>query len=207
MSGHEVTRGYIGATVQSLSPDLSGSLGLTTDKGALIDQVSPGGPAERAGLHMGDIVTSVNGVPIKSSTDLTQQVALARPGEAIRLGVLHDGQAREIAITSGLRPSESALAANAEGANGQDGGLLGLQVAPDARGGLVIEGVSPDSDAAQRGLRQGDVIVRAGARSVQSAADLAQAVAAAKASGRPSVPLLVARGGQRFYVPVRIDAG
>src|SRR5579863_3425979 len=80
MSGHVVTRGYIGATVQTLSPDLSGSLGLATSNGALIDQVSPGGPAERAGLHMGDIVTSVNGVPIKSSTDLTQQVALARPG-------------------------------------------------------------------------------------------------------------------------------
>ncbi|HLY78816.1 MAG TPA: trypsin-like peptidase domain-containing protein, partial [Caulobacteraceae bacterium] len=164
MSGGQVTRGYIGATVQNLSPDLSGSLGLTTAKGALIDQVEAGGPAERAGLQAGDIVTSVNDVPVRSSTDLTQQIALARPGEAIRLGVLRNGRAREIAITSGLRPSENALAAGDAGAGGgQDSGPLGLQVAPDARGGLVIEGVSPDSDAAQRGLRPGDVILRAGA--------------------------------------------
>ena len=81
-----------------------------------------------------------------------------------------------------------------------------MRVAPDANGGLVVEGVSPDSDAAQKGLRQGDVILRAGVRQTQSATDLSQAVDKAKSAGRPSLPLLVARGSQRFYVAVSIGA-
>src|SRR5579872_1657441 len=209
MTGGEVTRGYIGATVQSLNPDLAGSLGLRADKGALIDQLTPGGPAERAGLRSGDIVTSVNGQPIASSTDLTQQVALARPGQQIRLGVLREGQAQEFTIKSGVRPSEATLAANDGGAGSGAGGgdaVLGLHVAPDTNGGLLVQDVLPASDAAQKGLRQGDVILKAGVREMQSASDLSQGIATAKAAGRPSVPLLVARGGQRFYVPVRIGA-
>jgi len=205
ISGGMVTRGYIGATIQSLSPELAASLGIQATRGALIDQLTPDGPAARAGLQSGDIITSVNGRPVTSSSELTQQVALARPGAEIHLGVLRDGAARDVAITSGRRPSETSLAA-AEGNSGEAGesGLLGMRVTPDPSGGLVVEGVLPDSDAAQKGLRQGDVILRAGAHQTQSATDLSQAIGSAKSAGRPSVPLLVARGSQRFYVAVQI---
>ena len=208
MSGHSVTRGYIGATIQSLSPDLAASLGLRATKGALIDQLTAEGPAARAGLRSGDIVTSVDGYPVTSSAELTQQIALARPGEEIHLRVLRDGEPRDVAITSGQRPSETALAAGAQDDSGDAGqtGLLGMRVAPDANGGLVVEGLSPDSDAAQKGMQQGDVILRAGVRPIQSATDLSQAVESAKLAGRTSVPLLVARGNQRFYVAVPIGA-
>jgi serine protease Do len=169
----------------------------------------------QAGLRSGDVITSVNGVPVASSTDVTQQVALARPGDRIRLGVLRDGRPMDISIRSGVRPSEDSLAANggqggAEGEGQGGGALLGMQLAPDPNGGVVVEGVAPSSDAADKGLRQGDVILRAGSGPVQSSADVAQAIALARKEGRPSVPLLVARGGQHFFVPVRIgkaDAG
>jgi serine protease Do len=211
MSGHAITRGYIGATIQTLTPDLAASLGLRAPKGALIDQLVPGGPAERAGLAAGDVITAVDGASIATATDLTQQVALAKPGAAIRLTVMRGGEPRHYTIRSGLRPSDDALAAAAEDGAGQDraeaSGPLGLRVAPDAGGGLLVQGIAPGGGAAQKGLRRGDVILGAGARSVQSATDLASAVAAAKSAGRPSVPLLVARGGQRFYVPVPISGG
>ena len=207
----KVTRGYIGATIQSLSPDLAGSLGLSSIKAAMVDQVTPGGPAERAGLRSGDVVTSVNGRPVTSSEDLTRQVALAQPGQAIELGVLRDGQTRQFDIRSGLRPPEASLAANGSGkGSGEDMGggqaMLGMQLAPDPNGGLVVQGLSPNADAAQKGVQPGDVILRAGANVVASPSDLARAASAARAAGRKSVPLLVARGGQRFYVAVDLAA-
>ena len=207
-----VTRGYIGATVQNLSPELASSLGLASVKGAIVDQLTPGGPAERAGLRMGDVVTSVNGQKVSSSAEMTRDVGLAKPGDDIQLGVLRDGQTRQVAIRSGTRPSEAQIAA---GARGDQGGeqrgpsagqaMLGMQLSPDPHGGLVVQGLSPNADAAQKGLQPGDVILRAGAEAVASPADLARAVSAARAAGRKSVPLLVARGAQRFYVPVGVS--
>ena len=211
MAGHTIARGYIGATVQTMTPDLAASLGLPTPKGALIDELVPAGPAERAGLSAGDIVTAIDGEPVTTATDLTQQVALAKPNAPIRLTVVRNGASRAYTIRSGLRPSDEALASANEG-DGSQGGVessapLGLRGGrPDADGGLLVQGVAPAGDAAQKGLRRGDVILKAGTRPVESATDLAAAVSSARSAGRPSVPLLVARGDQRFYVPVAIGA-
>jgi serine protease Do len=205
-----VRRGYIGATVQSISPDLASSLGLGSVKGAIIDQLTAGGPAEQAGLRSGDVVTSVDGRPVISSSDLTRQIALVQPGQELRLGLLRNGAAREMTVHAGLRPSEATLASNGApgGAGDQDQNLgpatLGMHLAPDPQGGLVVQGVSPQSDAAQKGVQPGDVILRAGAEPLGSPSDLSQAVRAAREAGRKSVPLLVARAGQRFYVPVEL---
>ncbi|HZZ89377.1 MAG TPA: trypsin-like peptidase domain-containing protein [Caulobacteraceae bacterium] len=214
MAGHAVTRGYIGATVQNMSPELAGSLGFT-GKGALVDGLTAGGPAAQAGLKSGDVITEVNGAAVHSSADVTQQVALAKPGDAIHLSVLRDGHPIDVTIKAGLRPSEDELASSLGRRSGpdkdQDQGatgltVLGMLLAPNASGGLLVQNVSPNSDAADKGLRRGDVILRAGTREVQSSTDIAQAVAAAKAAGRPSVPLLVARGGGKIFVPVQIGA-
>jgi serine protease Do len=205
-----VTRGYIGASVQNLSPELAGSLGLSNVKGAIVDQLTPGGPADQAGVRSGDVVTSVNGHPVTSSADLTRQVALAQPGQDIQIGVLRNGQAQQLTIRSGQRPAEASLAAGPRpsqgGGEGRAAGqaMLGMQLAPGPQGGLVVQGLAPDGDAAQKGVQPGDVILRAGAGEVASPADIARAVDAAKAAGRKSVPLLVARGGQRFYVAVDV---
>ena len=206
----QVTRGYIGATVQNLSPELASSLGLASVKGAIIDQLTAGGPAEQAGLRSGDVVTSVNGQPVASSAEMTRQVGLAKPGQDIQMGVLRNGQTQQVTIRSGVRPSEAQLAAGGRAQGGDDqaqrGGqaMLGMQLSPDPHGGLVVQGIMPNGDAAQKGVQAGDVILRAGAQEVASPADLARAVSAAQAAGRKSVPLLVARGAQRFYVPVGV---
>jgi serine protease Do len=205
----KVTRGYIGATVQSLSPELADSLGLASTHGAVVASVAPGGPSEQSGLRSGDVIVDVAGHGVDSASDLTRQVALARPGEEIRVAVLRGGERREIAIRSGVRPSEASLASNEQGAGPgyrreAAPRVLGLDLTPDPNGGLVVDGVAPSSDAAAEGLRQGDVILRAGSRPVQSPADLSESVASARAAGRKSLPLLVARAGRRFYVAVAV---
>jgi serine protease Do len=212
METGKVTRGYIGATVQTISPELADSLGLASAHGAVVDGVTPGGPSERGGLRAGDVIMNVGGHSVDSASDLTRQVALARPGDEIRVAILRAGEQREIAIRSGERPSEPSLASNEGTRPGDRGnesapGVLGLDLTPDPNGGLVVDGVAPSSDAASAGLRQGDVILRAGSRSVQSATDLSQSVALARAAGRKSVPLLVARAGRRFYVAVAVASG
>jgi serine protease Do len=198
----KVTRGYIGATVQNLTPDLAASLGLKSPHGAIVDQLTARGPAEQAGVKSGDVIASVNGRSVQSSDDLTRQVALARPGEDITLGVIRSGKMRDVTIRSGLRPSEALLA---DGGGSSGGGVLGLQVSPDPSGGLLVDGVAPNSDAQTKGIRAGDVILRAAQAPVATAADLAQAADQARAAGRNSVPLLVARGGQKLYVPVQLE--
>jgi serine protease Do len=107
--GH-VSHGYLGATIQQLTPDLADSLGVKSVNGAIVDQLTPGGPAQKAGLKAGDVVLGVNGEPVKTPTELTRKVAFAHPGDMLRLDVLRNGRRIAIEVRAGLRPSEPTLA-------------------------------------------------------------------------------------------------
>jgi serine protease Do len=179
-----------------------------------VAEVTEGGPAAAAGIQQGDLVLQVNGQPISSASDLTRAVGLARAGDPIRLQVRRDGQVRDINVRSGLRPSEDSLAANdrtaPRGDNGDGAalGALGMQVAPDTQGkGVRVAGIDASSDAAQKGLRRGDLILRAGDKAINSPAELKAAVAEAKKAGRKSVLLFIGRGAQHTFVPVDIGQG
>jgi len=214
ISTGKVTRGYIGAQVQDVTAEIAESIGLK-GKGALVADLTPGGPAEKAGLKAGDVVTRVNGQPIESATDLTRAVGLVHGGDAIRLSVLREGRPQEVTVRSGVRPSEDQLASNdtSPGGRGDDGGkvtpgALGLSVAPDPQGkGVAIAGIESGSDAATKGLRRGDVILQAGGHPTHAAADVRAAVAEARKEGRKQVLLFIARGQQHIFVPVEIGQG
>ncbi len=228
ISGGKVTRGYIGATIQNFTSEMADAQGLKGQKGAIVADLVPGGPSAKAGLQPGDVVVSINGSPVTSSSDLTRQVAKGRAGDVLRLEVYRNGAKRNIDIRSGVRPSEKELAASI----GDDEGgpqatpdrpeaqrpiVLGMTIAPldDAARkrhsveasvkGVVIEAVRADSDAGEKGLRRGDVIAGAGDRQVSSASDLSAAVEAARKAGRPSVLLRVMRAGRPLYVPIDLD--
>ena len=230
----KVVRGYIGAQIQNFTPEMADALDLSGTKGAVVAQVTPGGPAEKAGVLRDDIVLSVNGVAIDSSTALTRQVARVGAGENLRLEIIRAGKKRFIDIRSGVRPSNQQLA-DVTGGSGDDEAeagkdskpgkalptrvnVLGMGVIPlDAAArtrysiaadvkGVVVESVRGDSDAAEKGLTQGIVITSVNLKPVATPADLTTAVEAAKKAGRPTVLLGFAnRRGQTGVVPVKVN--
>ena len=228
IAGGKIQRGYIGATIQNFTAEMAEAQGLGAQRGAIVSDLVPGGPSQKAGLLPGDLVVSINGVAVKSSSELTREVAKARPGDALKLDVIRDGRHRNIEIRSGTRPSERELAANDNsGGRAGPGGssspqvqrpsVLGLALAPvddalrrkltlpaDLKG-VAVDSVEQSSDAAQRGFRPGDVIVRAGDRQVASAADFAAVVDAAKKAGRTSVLVGVYRAGRTTFVPLKVS--
>ncbi|WP_395672171.1 Do family serine endopeptidase [Phenylobacterium sp.] len=226
--GGRIERGYIGASIQNFTREMAEATGMGDQRGAIVADLVAGGPAQRAGLRVGDIVVGINGQSVKSSSDLTRRVAQGRPGDALRLDVVRDGRRQVVEIRSGTRPSERELASNdntpgsrVPGAPGapapQAAPILGLALTPldeasrrqlnlpaDVRGALVAS-VDQSSDAAEKGLRRGDVIVRAGDRAVSGAADVAAVVEAARKSGRTSVLVGVYRSGRTSFLPLKLS--
>ncbi len=209
----KVSRGYIGATIQDVTPDIAESLGLPIHQGALVADVVPDGPSAKAGVQSGDLVLKVNGHGVTSSSDLTRQVAMVKAGDPIQIDIRRDGRPQALTIRSGLRPSEEQIALNGDGAGAPKGapgpaasGALGLMVAPHEGGGLTVQRVSPASDAGQKGVRPGDVIEQVGGKKANSVADVSAAIKAAKDAGHKQVLLLLSHEGRHVYLPVEIEA-
>jgi serine protease Do len=202
----KVVRGYIGATIQDMTPDISDSLGLPPREGALVADVTPDGPSARAGLQSGDLVLKVDGHAVSSASDLTRQVALARAGDTIRLDIRRDGAARQIAVRSGTRPSDINLAMNEAGSGASPAGGLGLLVAPNPGGGVRVERVAPQSKAGERGVQPGDVIERIGSHPINSAADMSQAIAEARTGHHDEILMRLSRNGQHLFLPVEVPS-
>ncbi len=225
MAGGKITRGYLGATIQDISPEIAESLGKPDLKGAMVDELVAGGPAAKAGVQPGDIVLSVNGVPVHGATELTRQVAASHTGETLRLAILRGTESVTLDVHSGLRPSEAELAKagalDQDAGDGQDGSAarasaLGIGLAPldsesrrklgippEIKGALVMT-IDATSDAAGKGLKPGDVVLRVNGEAVANGADVAQAVAAAQKAGRSNVLLFVYHDHHQAAVPIKI---
>lgn len=212
MRGESVERGYLGVQIQTLSPDAVAALGLPeSTKGAYVGDVTAGGPADKAGMKVEDIVVALNGQPVDSSTDLTRRVARAGVGETLRLEVIRDGRRQTVNVRAGRRPSEQELMA---GLNGEEGAaeapaaavgqaIEGMTVSPITAAlrqryslpaevnGVVVTAVEPRSKAGQVQMPAGTVIQRANGRPVTTAAEFKAAVDAARSAGRPGVLLLL----------------
>ena len=219
--GH-VTRGYLGVSIQSVTPEIATSLGIKEGKGAMVAEIVPGGPAAKAGFEQGDIVTAINGQGVDDATDLTRRVASVPTGQVATFNVSRQGKPLQIKATIGTRPDAQQLASNApnggmlapSSANAAGLGLSSLtpeakknfNIADTVVVGAVITKVDPDSDAADKGLQPGDVVLRVGNRIVRNPADFQAGVAEAKKGGRSSVLLLVAHSqGQTGFVAIDID--
>ncbi|MGD9979850.1 MAG: Do family serine endopeptidase [Hyphomonadaceae bacterium] len=227
LRGGRVTRGWIGVSIQPLDEDIARSLGLDEPRGALVASVTPDGPAARAGIQQGDVILTYNGDRIENSRDLTQRVGATAIGGNSRVEILRNGQRRTLNLRLGERPSEQQLAsqntppnATPEPEQEEQGGVaqssLGVSVRPLTaqdrqrtglaanENGLVITSVEPTSDAAQKGIRPGDVIMQAGGRAIRTAAELTAAVDAARRSNRPLLLQVSNRAGRGF---VAVDVG
>jgi serine protease Do len=211
MAHGRVDRGWLGVQIQSLTPELLEGLGVKDERGALVAGVVPGGPAEKAGVRVGDLITAVDGKPLAGFKDLPRLVAAAQPGARAALTVLRQGKPEEIQVVLGQAPEEEPVAAAAPA----DPDSLGLAVAPitpDARSryrlsdeaqGVLVVGVTQGGPAARAGIRPGSVISMVGQEPVSTPEDLAREVKQAAVERRGSVLLLVDSGEDRRFVAVR----
>ena len=225
--GH-VNRGYLGVSIQPVTPEVAGAMGLKDGtKGALVAAVVPDGPAAKAGFQQGDIITAINGQSVEDHTDLTRKVALVASGQSATFNINRDGKALQLHATIAPRPSEDKLASadstaprpESSASPAPQASAMGLSLAPltpqarrsrrldESASGVLITKVDPNSDAADQGLEAGDVVLKIGSRNVASPSDIQNGVAEAKKAGRKSVLLLVARAqGQTGFVAVDIGA-
>jgi serine protease Do len=206
----KVERGYMGAYVGDLTPDYAKAFGYTGGgNGALLQDVEPGTPAEKAGLKRGDIVLALNGEPINGSGDLTARIASTTPGTTIQLKIFRDGKTFNVPVTLGTLPDRGAptsqSSSNQSPERGEGKALEGVQVEnltpdvaqqlnlPMSTKGVVVDQVDPNSAAAEAGLQRGDVIVEANHKPVSNTSDLRSALAG---TGDQPVLLLVRPANQ-----------
>ncbi len=206
-SGH-ATHARLGVVVQEVNQALADSFGLDRPEGALVAGVEPGGPAERAGLKAGDVVRKLDGQPIVASGDLPAQLAQSSPGMKVKMEVWRQGQRQELTAVLGDRAEHDADVAQAGApAQGATAGRLGLALRPlkpqerrlaGADGGLVVEGSG--GPAARAGVVPGDLLLAINGTPVGS---IEQARSLVTRAGK-TVALLLQRGGERIFVPVRL---
>ena len=200
-TGH-VTRGRLGVVIQGMDEDLARAVGLDRARGALVEDVESGGPAEKAGIKSGDVVLAVDGQSVGHSEDLPRMVAAHHPGTQVKLTVWHDRQTRDVGATLAAIEDKAERGAQSEsGPSVQPGArtsALGLTVA-EQDGQVFVEGVSPEGPADGK-LRRGDAIEEVNHQPVTSADDLASKVRAS-AADKPLL-LRVRRGESSRYVAI-----
>ncbi len=180
-----VDRGWLGVVIQNVTDDIADSIGMPEAKGAMITKVTEDGPAAKEDLKPGDVIVEVNGEKIDDSRDLARTIAELNPATAVNLSIVRYGEKREVTMKLGTFPSQKKLAALEEDkpdTTGEQMKDLGLSLAPAAKfpgagdEGVVITEVDPASDAADKGLKPGDVILEVAGVSVSNPSDVAAGV-------------------------------
>ncbi|HEY3818571.1 MAG TPA: Do family serine endopeptidase [Polyangiaceae bacterium] len=200
-TGH-VTRGRLGVVIQGMDEDLAKAVGLDRAHGALVEEVEPGGPADRAGIKSGDVLLAIDGQPVSHSEDLPRLVAVHHPGTQVKLSVFHDKQERDVGVTLAALEEKSDHGARSESGPavepGSHSSSMGISVAEEG-GKVVVESVSPDGPADGK-LRPGDVIEELNHQPVTSADQLSTRLRAAPAD-KPLL-LRVQHGEGSRYVAI-----
>jgi serine protease Do len=219
-SSGSVSRGWLGVKIQNVDEDTAQALGLGEAKGAVVNEVTAGGPAALAGLKNGDTILSVNNEKIGDSRDLARKIAGFNPSASVDVKVLRGGKEQNIAVklgdfkdANGPQPTPAKVEPN-KPAPSTELSSLGLSFATagsaPAKGikeGVVIADVKVGSDAASKGLRAGDVILEVSSQAVMSPADISKAVDEADKLGRKAVLLRVKSGDASRFVAVQLKKG
>jgi serine protease Do len=214
-----VSRGWIGVQIQPVTADIADSLGLKKAEGALVAEPQANGPAAKAGIESGDVITAVNGETVKDARELARTIGALAPGAAVKLNVLHKGKDTVVNLTLGQLPNSVEAKADTDNSDkgsakrGTDVPRLGLTLAPAdsvagaGKDGVVVTEVDPKSAAAERGFKEGDVILEVAGKSVTNARDVREALDAARTDNKNSVLMRVKSGGSSRFVAVPIAKG
>ena len=210
-----VSRGWLGVKIQNVDDDTAAALGLAEPKGALVSEVTASGPAAGAGLKVQDAILAVNDDTIADSRDLARKIAGFAPDTVVDVKIWRSNQEQNVKVTLGRFPGTSEEIAKLEsGDKSRDGETmeldqLGLTLAParSGKGGVAITEVDPSSDAAEKGIKPGDVIFEVSGESVANPDDVIARVKKANDLGRKAVMLRVETSGQERFVPLQLKKG
>ncbi len=242
--GERVRRGYIGVAMQDVSDDIADAVGIPHNTGTLVQAVTPGSAAERAGIRQGDVIVAVAGRRVTQDETLGYLIAQQAIGARVPIEIVRNGEHRTLTVMIAERPSEDELArlsgidtggdqAGDDSTGGKAGGAqpssdqqairdsfgavvdtltpaiarqLGLR--DPATRGVVVRQVDPNSDAGEKGLRPGDVILSVDQAAATSPRAMRQAIEAARRAGRSTVLVLVARGNNPpRYAGIQLRSG
>lgn len=219
----EVRRGWLGVKIQSVTDEIAETLGLDENQGALVAAVTPDSPASKAGLQPGDVILKFDGKEVTSMRGLPKIVSQAPIGKAVDVELLRKGKQESTQVTVGRleedddNASDLKSGGDTEDEDPKGSAIIGLRLSPltdelrkkygfDAKiTGVVIEAIDPQSPAATKGLKVGDVIIEAAQDTVSDPQDVAKSIEKVKKSGRKAVLLRVedSKGDLRFVaVPV-----
>lgn len=203
----KVERGWLGVQIQPVTKDIAESIGLSEAQGALVVKPQEGSPGIKAGIKQGDVVTAVNGEPVKDARDLAKKIAAIHPGTKTEITIWRDGKAKTLDLTVGTLPPEKKMA-SADQNNPQDNSdqgstnlsSLGITVGPtDDGNGVQVLSVDPDSSAADAGIREGDKIATVNNKEVASAGDISAQLKDARKEGRSKALFQIeTNNGSRF---------
>ncbi|NLJ27885.1 MAG: DegQ family serine endoprotease [Deltaproteobacteria bacterium] len=202
----EVTRGFIGVNIQSVTPELAQALNLNGHKGALVADITGGGPAEKAGIKRGDVIVSFNGKEVKDNHELPAMVAGTPVGDEATVVVLRDGKEKEFKLKIAKLPSDETDVNDSEKTDRGKWGMMLRDVTPQVArqyglkdgDGVLVVGVEPGSPAERASLQQGDIILEVNREPVKSADEAKEKIT--RASDKKSLLLLVKRGNASIFV-------
>ncbi|MBN8912228.1 MAG: Do family serine endopeptidase [Rhizobiales bacterium] len=207
-----VSRGWLGVKIQNVDEDTAAAIGLTDAKGALVSEITPNGPASSSGLKVQDAIVQVNGDKIADSRDLARKIANYAPDTTVDVKVWRGNKEESVKVKLGKFPgSTEEIAKLEEGKSSVDPTStaleqLGLTLAPSKVGGegVGVTEVDRDSDAAEKGIRAGDIILQIGGETITGPHDVAAGLKKAKELGRQAVMLSVKSQNQTRYVAVQL---
>jgi serine protease Do len=205
--GH-VTRGWLGVQIQPVTAGIADSLGLKKAEGALVDEPQQGSPAVTAGIQSGDVITAVNGTPVKDARGLARTIGTMAPNSTVKLDIQRNGEAKTISLTLAEMPNDQQVAKADTQREQAPNGVphLGLSVSPASEvsgagsQGVVVTAVDPDGPAAEQGFQTGNVILDVGGKTVANAGDVRKALSDAKAQGKHQVLMRVKAGDATRFV-------
>ena len=210
-----VERGYLGIQLQELTAEIAENLGLQDESGALVTEVVKDSPAWDAGIESGDVILEYDGKKVTTMRDLPKLVALTARSKEVGIGLWRNNSNHSVKVTIGS--IDTAVVAST-GKDHPEDRQLGLGLAAldqihikkygldDATSGVIIVDVDPQSPAAQRGLREGDVIKQVGVHKVSKPDDVIEAIRQSKEGKKESVLLLVQKGNYSRFVVVPLKA-
>lgn len=209
----KVVRGWLGLSIQDVTPDLAKSFDLKDTKGVLVSGIVPDGPAQKAGLMEGDVITAFNGKPVSNAHVLSRMAAATAPNTRVALDVVRKGQTMSVKATLGTMPQQASQVQTPKEEKTGSWGITVQNITPDLarqlglkphEKGVVITAVVPGSTAEAAGLQPGDLIREVNRKSVANTAEFENAIGKGMAGNR--VLLLVKRGQGSVYVILQRDA-